>query len=268
MNDTQEQAAKILSEWEIHIDSLYDEYTVLEENDPTVYEELISLMDSKLFTDKELVKEICKQGWDFLNTNEVEIASFCSEEVKNDRDTALVMVNSVRTNLRLLNDELKDDKEFILEALQHGDVLEYASERLRDDDDVVLLSVENKPKTIGYASDRFKQDKTLMLKLLKENNNIITDMHSDIMNDIYFLLDCWKVIEQDNIESDIRSRYYISALIRKMDKEIQSHFLKVTLNDPIDNLSKQINSCFNQCILIKELNTELKIGKQPKRLKV
>jgi hypothetical protein len=268
MNDTQEQAAKILSEWEIHIDSLYDEYTVLEENDPTVYEELISLMDSKLFTDKELVKEICKQGWDFLNTNEVEIASFCSEEVKNDRDTALVMVKSVRTNLRLLNDELKDDKEFILEALQHGDVLEYASERLRDDSDIVHLAIKNKPKAIAYASDRFKKDKKLMLQLVNENNYVIVDIHSDLMNEAYFLLDCWKVLKHDNNNSGMRNHYYASTLIRQMGKEIQAVFSQVDLNAPMDTLNKQMNSCFNQYILAKELNTELKIGKQPKRLKV
>lgn len=268
MSDRKKEAAKILSQWESHIDNLYDEFTILEENQPTVYEELTSLVGQSLFTDKELVKELCKQGWEFLNTNEIEIASFCSEDVRSDRDTALIMVKSWRTNLRLLSDEIKDDKEFILEALQHEDILEYASERLKDDDEVVYFAIGKKPKEIKYTSDRFRKDKTLMLQLLNENNHIIEYIHVDIMNDVYFLLDCWKIIERDNIDSDMRSRYYTSTLIRKMDKEIQSQFLQVDLNAPHESLNKQINSCFNKYILDEELNTEFNIGKQPKKPKV
>ena len=57
-------------------------------------------------------------------------------------------------------EELRDDKDVIMEAVKNdGQILYYASERLRDDNDVVMEAIKNKPLIFKYASLRLRSDK-------------------------------------------------------------------------------------------------------------
>jgi hypothetical protein len=256
MIDIEHEAKKIIYKWKKHCEdveerSLNDETSVIEPQ-----EAIDSLVGSDLFRDKELVKQICKQALKFLIMNDIRIAAFCSDEVRSDRDVALEIIKTNGKNLELLNDKLKDDKEFILEALQYDTILEYASERIRDDNDVVNLAVIKHPELIVFASDRFTGNKDFILNLLKKDSYVLQYLnhytHNNLRNDVDFLLDCWKAVADRKTDNVVALQYHAKTLLEYMSDDLKPIFSKVKLGDR--NISQQIESCFNHYILNQELN--------------
>jgi hypothetical protein len=73
------------------------------------------------------------------------------------------------------DEELRDDKEVIIFALQHGTKLIQASKRLRDNDDVVKIALECNGTNFVYASSRLQADDKL--KIFAQRNAKVTDHH-------------------------------------------------------------------------------------------
>jgi hypothetical protein len=263
-----EEAANIVKAWTRYADYLDD--TELESSrNCSTHDDFVSYMDGKLFTDKELVQEICKKGESLLMMNIIKIAAFCSEDLNNDYATALAMVNSCSENMEIINSKFKDDKNFILEALKEQNVLSYASERLRDDDEVVHFSVKQNPKTIVFASDRFRTDKPFILELLKKDNYIVEYMHSDLTKDAYFLLDCWKIVGGRCSDSHMLLHGHAKTFIKVMSDELKPLFNHVYLEGPNHNINEQMLAGFNKYLLNKELKQELSVSnKQNKKVKI
>jgi predicted RNA-binding protein (virulence factor B family) len=66
---------------------------------------------------------------------------YASEELKNDKEVVLEAVKQYGRSLLYASEELKNDKEFVLEVVkQNGDSLEYASEELKNDKEVLWIS--------------------------------------------------------------------------------------------------------------------------------
>jgi hypothetical protein len=256
MKDKKLEASIILKEWEKYVYYVNIKYREIVDERPTIHQELAALIKKDLFNDKRLVQEICKQGQSFIVTNDILLADFCNDELKNDYNTALDLVKTHRENFMLVNSKFRDDKMFILEALNDANVLQYVSSRLKDDSEIVHLSLKKHPYTIKFAPNKFKTDKKLLLELIKERNSVIQFIPSELDNDIDFLFDCWKILESDSI-SDVFIRNYGSALVNRMNKSLQPLFSQVVFNEDGDTIKKQMNACFNKYMLNQELNLEL-----------
>jgi hypothetical protein len=270
MRDTKTEAKSILNKWERYESYLDERYRMPDEPDLTIHEEFLNYIGNYLFTDMALVKEICEQGSNFLETNDIKIAAFCSEELRNSRSTALAMIKSNGSNLELISDKFKDDKGFILESLQHNNILAYVSERLKDDDEVVQLAVKKNPKAIAFVSDRYKKNEYFILDLLQKDNYLIEYMHKDLTSNIEFLSKCWKILNDRSGDSAMIMHAHAKTLIRHISNDLKPLFNNVYLDGINDHLNEQMNAGFNKYLLNKELKKELKTSDkhQDKKLKL
>lgn len=263
-----EEATIILNNWQRHVQLLEQRYLEDSDDELTMHEELISYID-KTFINKELVQEICQQGTNFLLSNDIKIADYCSEHLKNDRITALEMVKSNGANLELINKHFKNDKDFILKALEHSNVLCYVSEKLRDDEDVVTLSVHKNPKTIFFASDRFKNNSEFVFELIKKDNYLLRCIHLDLRDNEQFMLNFWHLMKDRHFESHMILHSHALNIVDYMGDSLKPFFKDINFQVENDKLCEQMQICFDKFKLHKELKFELTISnKQIKKTKI
>lgn len=257
MNTIEIKAKEILKQWHEIVDIIDDKYTQ-SNNRPNINNEFISLIGNDLFTDKELIKEICKQESEFLLMNGIKIATFCSDDLKNDRDIALGIVKTHGDNLELLNNKFKDDKKFVLEALEYSHIIMHVSERLKDDDDVVNLAINKNSKSIIFVSERFRKNETFVMNLLAKDSYLIEHMHIDFRNDDQFLLKFWEKVTTLYKTPAIQN-YNASKLIQNVGDKLQPFFRMVNSDRYNPNLIPEMMEVFDKIKLHKELNQELNI---------
>ena len=86
------------------------------------------------------------------------------------------------------SDELKDNKEVVLEAIrQYGDALEYTSERLQDNKEVVLIASKQNGLSLKYASKILQDYKEIALEAVKENGYSLKYVSGKLKNDLSIL---------------------------------------------------------------------------------
>jgi hypothetical protein len=112
----------------------------------------------------ELGIKALKKGFDFRGAN---ISLFSNKEF---------MLYTIKMHDGLFNasDELKDDKELVLEAVKkNGASLMWASSSLKDDKDVALTAVLQNPCAFSYISERLKNDEYFLLEIFYKNGNAL-----------------------------------------------------------------------------------------------
>lgn len=225
---------------------------------------LISLSRKILFTDNNLVKKINKSHEQFIFNNNILVLDLCSEELRNDKNLVLQLLKTNGNNLALVKNEFKDDKKLVLAAIKSKpESFQYASERLRDDSTLVYYTLNFAPRQIRYAGSRFKEDKEIVAKLLVDSPVIIQYIHDDLKNDLDILLQLWTDIKK---EIDDTFKHKANYLINDMGSKMYPFFNQVNIDVDDSVIIQQMDSCFNNLILQRELNQPL--NKQTKKLKV
>eukprot|EP00746_Dinoflagellata_sp_MGD_P168013 gnl/MRDRNA2_/MRDRNA2_99083_c0_seq1.p1 gnl/MRDRNA2_/MRDRNA2_99083_c0~~gnl/MRDRNA2_/MRDRNA2_99083_c0_seq1.p1 ORF type:complete len:584 (-),score=93.39 gnl/MRDRNA2_/MRDRNA2_99083_c0_seq1:59-1810(-) len=87
-----------------------------------------------------------------------------------DRDYVLSQVRLDGWNLgyKYISEELKDDREVVMEAVsRNGAALTYASEALKDDREVVQNAILSNSWALADASDKLKNDKKLVMQAVR-----------------------------------------------------------------------------------------------------
>ena len=119
--------------------------------------------------DKEITLKVVKKIGTFLE--------YASERLKNDREVVMTAITSEAEGLispwEILNgkallfasDELRSDREFMIEVLQKNpNALEYATDELKNDKEVVLKAVKNNGVALEFASERLRDDKEIIIE--------------------------------------------------------------------------------------------------------
>jgi hypothetical protein len=70
------------------------------------------------------------------------------------------------------SDRLKNNKDFVLDAVRHGCTLDFAPARLKDDKDVVLAAVKKDSDNLEFASDRLKDDQDVVLAAVRNGRSL------------------------------------------------------------------------------------------------
>lgn len=104
---------------------------------------------------------------------------YVSTRLKGNRDIFIAAVQTCRLKFAGeyegfsdISDELKDDKEAMLIAVQRfGFLLELASDRLKDDKDIVLAAVKEDGAYLEYASKRLQEDADVLEAVKKAEAN-------------------------------------------------------------------------------------------------
>ena len=118
------------------------------------------------------ITDALKDDEDFIK-QAIEISgyslSYASERLQRKKELIFEAIKQTR-DLYVLHycNDLSDDKEIVIFALQHGAELAQASERLRDDDVVVKIALEANGTNFVYVSGRLQADESL--KLLAQRN--------------------------------------------------------------------------------------------------
>lgn len=108
------------------------------------------------------------------------------EKYSTQKQYALLAVQSMPTSLKYVSNNLKDDKDVVLAAINTEDsegVLEYASSRLRDDYDLVYKAVSVDALNLEFASDRLRDDKTIVMAALKKFGGVLEDASERLQKD-------------------------------------------------------------------------------------
>lgn len=105
----------------------------------------------------------------------------CEATLRSDREFMLSCIRVHGSALQFASDQLKDDRELVLVAIENNGYLKYASPELRSDRAFVRQCVRIKPRSIEFVSDELKNDTQFILSLLTENDKCwkhITDHHT------------------------------------------------------------------------------------------
>lgn len=94
-----------------------------------------------------------------------------NEKSSNDKKLARELLSQDGGYLGRFSDDIKDDKEIVIAAIESGDrSIIHASERLRGDRSIALKAVENNILSLLDIDPRFKKDKKFIGKALKDVN--------------------------------------------------------------------------------------------------
>jgi hypothetical protein len=265
--NAKEEAKKLLDSWnQTLLDNLID--NSFEPNpDFNAHETIKALIETPI-NDKKLVKEICEQGSDFFFISRIRIYDFCSEELKNDRETILDILTAYGDNLALLNPKLQDDDEIVAVAVNSSDALKYASQRLRDDDIIVYISLQNDPETIEFASERFRNNRTLSLQLLKKHNYIFDKMSVKFRNDPTFISEYWDELKNKYSNKASILDAFIPRILNNIGDDIKPYFTELNLSQASNELLHDFETYLNTATLDKELNQGEVSHKKNKRPKL
>lgn len=166
--------------------------------------------------DKEIVRAVIKQ--DIAAKRGIGLLKFASEEIRADKGFMLEMLSLDNWALDKASDELKDDKEFVLQAMKgkYAIPLDFASLRLRKDKDVVLENI---------------------------SNEILRTMQYKLKCDIKNIEEKRKIIKQ-NIESILLKKYNDKDILRAVEEKAKYEnlfeILKKIRGDFTDPLSEEI----------------------------
>ena len=97
---------------------------------------------------------------------------YASDELKNDAEVVLDAiegdVDHFAKSLEFASDELKDDKTIVMTAVsRYGEALCFASDRLKRDRDVVMAAVDQSGWALEYASDELRNDEEVVLTAIQ-----------------------------------------------------------------------------------------------------
>ena len=114
----------------------------------------------QLRSDRGVVWKACT----FNGAFRADLLKYASDELKGDRDFMLEAVKQKYSSLPYASEQLRGDRDFMLEAVkQDSSALEYASVQLRGDRDLVLEAVKQAGQALQYASDELKGDRAIVL---------------------------------------------------------------------------------------------------------
>lgn len=118
-----------------------------------------------------------------------------SDEQKNNKDFILQAIEEELFILEQASDRLKNDKNFMLQAIKKDYLaIKYASEKLKNDKMFIVQAVEKDERCFYYASEDLRSDKEFVLQIIEKDEFSIEYISDLLKNDKSFML---QVIEKD-----------------------------------------------------------------------
>lgn len=132
--------------------------------------------------DKEFVLKMVKHHWyTFI---------FIADELKNDRD---VVLEAVKNGANIYFWIFDNDKEVVLEAVRkNGKLLEWASPELKNDQEILFEAMKNYLWALEYASPELKNNREVVIDAIKMDRGNIKYASSELKNDRDIALEALK----------------------------------------------------------------------------
>ena len=106
-----------------------------------------------------------------------------SEELQDDKEVVMAAIQRFGSNFKYASLRLRDDKETVMEAVtQHADTLEYASVRLRNDKEVVMAALAG-GAVLRHASDILQNDREVVIAAVSKKHLELKYASSELKDD-------------------------------------------------------------------------------------
>ncbi|MBX9597697.1 MAG: DUF4116 domain-containing protein [Burkholderiales bacterium] len=157
-----------------------------------------------------------KEALDLVKKNGQALQTL-NNELRNDREIVLAAINQYCYALRFASNQLKSDKDVVLSAINHNTLsLQYASEKLLNDKQFISSVIKKDGMALQYASENLQDDKGLVLLALKNNGMFLQHVNKMLREDVEVIS---AALEQNNlamkfvsydkrIEIGVRKKYF------------------------------------------------------------
>lgn len=187
-----------------------------------------------LRSDKEFVHRVLKSNKILSGYN----LEYVSDELKDDEETVLIAVNYSGAALQYASSRLRSNKDFVLAAVRYdGFALRYADEKFWSDEEVVEAAVRSSACAVESAS--LKEDKELSKKRILEavkERKIENLVHFTDAENLGSIIRCGHGLMPRRIMDEKGIKYHCSDG-KRLDGEIYSTSLSVSF--PNDSMFAQ-----------------------------
>jgi hypothetical protein len=169
-----------------------------------------------------------------------------------DWNNKLFVIDKIKqraNNIRSASDELKNDKEVALIAIKKsGFTFEHLSSQLKNDREIVIEAIKESSKVLQYASNEFKNNKSFAIKMAELHCDLIGFISDELKNDIEILYYILYYSIHCRHDKHLCVRYIISKYEKlipikyikkyKSLEKIQSVFYIYIQKDQLNNVDK------------------------------
>ncbi|EFC48800.1 predicted protein [Naegleria gruberi] len=178
-----------------------------------------------------------------LETTDPSLLHYRSQELRSHKDileVEKIFVKAGFVNFENTSDELKDDKQFVLELTeQKRNIFSYISERLKktwnSNKEIIRKIVKLESCNFTYACDELKDDKSFVLELLEQKQTIFIYVSDGLKSD------------KDIVKKSVKKCGYLfeyAADELKSDKEFVLELLEQKCNI-FSYISERLKECLN-----------------------
>jgi len=172
-----------------------------------------------------------------FNNNNIKILAkyyklkYFSDDIKQDKELVLEFIKNDPYNLRWSHVKFLDDKDIImLVANKYGYIVESISDRLADDDDILDIAISNNEFAIKYASERIKNNYN---DLLQEVNTYFSWSAETPLKHDYYLDE--KLTDDKYVKMRYLHKKHIEEEENKIQEETKRYNEKLELIKKLDN---------------------------------
>ena len=146
-------------------------------------------------------------------TDRGEAVRYASDELRNDKEVAMLAVCKDGCALEYVSTQLRSDKEVVAAAVTKEGALafRYASDELRDDKEVGLIAVTKDGRALQYASTHLRSDKEVVAAAITDRGEAVRYASDELRDD--------KEVAMLAVCKDGCALEYVSTQLRS-DKEV------------------------------------------------
>eukprot|EP00927_Polykrikos_kofoidii_P065964 TRINITY_DN61650_c0_g1_i1.p1 TRINITY_DN61650_c0_g1~~TRINITY_DN61650_c0_g1_i1.p1 ORF type:complete len:257 (+),score=44.54 TRINITY_DN61650_c0_g1_i1:112-882(+) len=109
---------------------------------------------------------------------------YASQEVRSDKEVALVSAGVDGNALLYMSDDLRADFDVVLKAVQNdGNCLRYADPPLRGNKEIALAAVQQNGRALRHVSDEMQNDRDVVLAAVRQDGRALRHASDDLKGD-------------------------------------------------------------------------------------
>lgn len=160
------------------------------------------------------------------------IIKFASENIKKNKNIALLAIQKVFWSYEHIHNDLKNDREFIKEALEKdGNIIYLIKNEFRHDDELVYLAIHSTPHAIKYVPEKYKSNKKLAKLALNEKT---LEIHENIKNLLETNIQNKGISYDKTTEKRILNQYYEHESHKRHSQGIYIKYLNNDIKYDLD----------------------------------
>ena len=134
------------------------------------FRNIIKQVNEEFITDKDILFNAMQ-----TTGGSRQLIRYANKELRTDKDIAFLAVKDYPETFECLSDELKNDRNFIIELLKlefFGNIFKYLNSSFKNDEEIILLALKKDMDNFKFIDEGLKNNKDFIIKALKANGRI------------------------------------------------------------------------------------------------